>query len=303
MNHERRGGLVIPILLVAAGILLLLNTLGIVDWSLWRMLAYLWPILLIAVGLDAIIGRRSTLGSVVVALVTLALIFGSILYLNTGSSGAGPTSYKISQGLEGAASARIEIRAETGSLHLNPLPEGDLLMAGEVQLRQDRRLEQDFQRDGEAAVYRLGSSGAGALAPQIGPGQQDTWDLQLNPEVPTDLSVVSGAGDSTLNLERMALSSLDLKVGVGSATATLPERGQYKAAVKGGIGALRLRVPQGVAARIQATSGLGGVQVDGDFERQGNVYVSPGFETASNRADITINTGIGKVTVETYRGE
>jgi len=44
------GGFALPILVIAAGVLLLLNTLDVVGWSVWRWVARLWPILLIAGG-------------------------------------------------------------------------------------------------------------------------------------------------------------------------------------------------------------------------------------------------------------
>ena len=285
MNHERRHGLVFPILLIAAGFLLLLNTL-------------------IALGLDAIIGRRSAIGSLAVAVITLALIFGSVVYLNAGmSTSRDGTTHTISQPLDGATRARVELKAGAGALHLNPLPEGDQLVAGIVVLRSDRELEQSFNLNGDLADYRLAAPGGTVLVPMLSGANAESWDLQLNQVVPTDLTVATGAGESTLRLDRMNLTDLGVTVGVGTATVDLPERGRYDAEIKGGIGPLRLRIPDGMAARIQANSGIGDVHVSGDFEQQGDIYVSPDYETASNRVDITISTGIGQVTVETLQGE
>ena len=44
------GGFALPVLVIAAGVLLLLNTLDVVGWSVWRWVARLWPVLLIAGG-------------------------------------------------------------------------------------------------------------------------------------------------------------------------------------------------------------------------------------------------------------
>ena len=256
MNHERRRGLVFPILLIAAGLLLLLNTLGILDWSLWSLLANLWPIILIAIGLDAIIGRRSAAGSLVVAVITLALIFGSVMYLNAGMiTSPDGTTHTISQPLDGATRARVELKAGAGAMQLNPLPESNQLIAGIVRLRSDRELEQSFNLDGDTADYRLVSPGSTVLVPGLPGANAETWDLQLNQVVPTDLTVATGAGESTLHLERMNLTDLGVNVGVGVTTVNLPERGRYAADIKGGIGPMHLRIPKGMAARIQANSG------------------------------------------------
>ena len=59
----RRGGLVGAAILVTLGVVLLLNNLGYLGWGVWETLGHLWPLLLIAIGLDLMIGRRSILGS------------------------------------------------------------------------------------------------------------------------------------------------------------------------------------------------------------------------------------------------
>ena len=50
MENRRLAGLLIPLVLVAAGVVLLLNTLGIVAWRAWDTIARLWPVLIIGFG-------------------------------------------------------------------------------------------------------------------------------------------------------------------------------------------------------------------------------------------------------------
>ena len=76
----RRGGLVGPAILVALGVVLLLNNLGYLGWGVWETLVRLWPLLLIAIGLDLMIGRRTILGSALVALLVLAALGMAILW-------------------------------------------------------------------------------------------------------------------------------------------------------------------------------------------------------------------------------
>jgi len=59
MEQRRwRGSLVGPIILIGLGIVFLLNNLGLLSWSVWEVILRLWPILLIAIGLDILLGRR-----------------------------------------------------------------------------------------------------------------------------------------------------------------------------------------------------------------------------------------------------
>ena len=41
---------ILPVVFIVTGILLLLNTLDLVDWAVWPQLARLWPILVIGFG-------------------------------------------------------------------------------------------------------------------------------------------------------------------------------------------------------------------------------------------------------------
>jgi len=42
--------LVVPLALIAVGILLLLNTLGVLDWSIWKQIWRFWPVAVVLVG-------------------------------------------------------------------------------------------------------------------------------------------------------------------------------------------------------------------------------------------------------------
>src|SRR6188472_3261560 len=46
-----------PVILIAAGIVLLLNNLDILPWAIWGDLWRLWPLALIVIGLDLILGK------------------------------------------------------------------------------------------------------------------------------------------------------------------------------------------------------------------------------------------------------
>jgi hypothetical protein len=63
-----------PLVFIGAGVILLLSTLGYVPWQSWNVLWRLWPLLLVALGVDLLIGRRSVLGAIVSGLVLLLLI-------------------------------------------------------------------------------------------------------------------------------------------------------------------------------------------------------------------------------------
>ncbi|RIK28496.1 MAG: cell wall-active antibiotics response protein, partial [Chloroflexi bacterium] len=64
-TRKNRSSLFGPILLIGLGILLLLSNLGVLTVNVWQMLFRFWPVILIAVGLDILFGRRSGIGAII----------------------------------------------------------------------------------------------------------------------------------------------------------------------------------------------------------------------------------------------
>ncbi len=54
MRIRRVSGLLLPVIIVGAGIVLLLNTTGVLSWSAWSELGRLWPIAVILFGLSIV---------------------------------------------------------------------------------------------------------------------------------------------------------------------------------------------------------------------------------------------------------
>ncbi|MBN1617781.1 hypothetical protein JW887_00360 [Candidatus Dojkabacteria bacterium] len=59
-------------LFIFIGAIFLLNTLGLLSWSVWSVLWRLWPILLILIGMQVILGR-SWIGRLLVGLISLSI--------------------------------------------------------------------------------------------------------------------------------------------------------------------------------------------------------------------------------------
>ena len=94
---------------------------------------------------------------------------------------------------------------------------------------------------------------------------------------------------------------LDIDTGASSTEVTLPANaGNTLVDIDSGAASVKVSIPTGVAARIRVKSGIASVNVDSNrFPRQdGGLYQSADYPTAANRADITIDTGVGSVDVK-----
>jgi hypothetical protein len=125
------------------------------------------------------------------------------------------------------------------------------------------------------------------------------WRFGLSRDIPLSLTLETGASDNRLDLSELLVTDLRISTGASSTTVTLPAHaGHTSVKLESGAASVKIRVPDGVAARIRVGGALSDTSVDRKrFPRSGGVYQSPDYETADNRADISIEMGVGSVSV------
>lgn len=297
-SRRRHGGVVGPVILIGAGIVILLANMGRLNWDVWGTLFRLWPVLLIAIGLDILIGRRSAVASALIALLLLGVLGWVILAGGLSPvTGTALPSETVSQPLEGAARGEISILSGVGELRISPADEGANLIEGRVMLAQGEQAIVNHSQSNDTMSFSLRSQGTPSV---WWPGIRDhgkIWDLKINRDLPLTLNLNGGVGDVTVDLLRTKLTNLTVKGGIGNGTFTLPRQGQVSASINAGIGNLTVIIPAGMAAHVHVNSGLGQVAVTGSFQRRDNDYTSPGYDSAADRVDLQVDGGIGNVTV------
>ena len=263
----RRSSLFWGIVIVLAGVLLLLQQLGLLVFNFW---AVFWPLILILLGIWFLVG---------------------------------PTIFKrdyheeaVSVPLEGATEADIRLRHGAGSLRVGALANGGELLSGTcvggVELKVHQHGERVKVRMHTAPDVWFGFPGA------MG-GRGLAWDLKFSRSVMLALDLESGASESTLDLTDLKVSELQVQTGASSTDITLPANAGYtRVTVKSGAAAVNLRLPEGVAGRIYIQSGLAGISVDTNrFPQVSGVYETPGFASAANKAEIRVETGVGSIDI------
>lgn|SRR5574341_2462688 len=259
----RRPRIFWPALLVIAGVLLLLNNLGILAINFW---ALIWPVALILLGVSFLIGTF-------------------------GRSGAGE-SRALAIPLEGAEQARVRVQYGAGRLNIHSGAMSGELLSGNFEGGVDHRA----RRDGALLDARLSAQ---SPFPWDWPGGRREWDFGLNGGIPLALEVEMGAAEANLNLADLRVTDFKLETGASSTHVTLPAKaGHTTAKIEAGAASVAIGVPPAVAARIRSESGLASVKVDADrFPHVGNAWQSPDYESAPNRVEISIEVGMGEVTI------
>jgi hypothetical protein len=266
----RRGSFFWGAILVLVGVVFLLDNLGFLDslgLSLWNLL---WPILLILIGLwflgGTLFGRRE------------------------------PSSEALAIPLEGASRARIRIGHGAGRLAVSAGAGSGNLLKGTF----FGGVDYGTDRDGDTLNVHLRVPAENFTFPFAwGPRFGYEWSVRLSPDLPLALDLNTGANDARIDLLDLRVTDLHLQTGASSSDLTMPANAGYtRAEIESGAASINVMIPASAAARIRAKGGLSDIHVDqGRFHRQGDFFQSPDYETASNKIELFIETGVGSVKV------
>ena len=296
-DHHPRPGITGPIILISFGVIFLLNNLGFIELNLWDVILRFWPILLIAIGLDILIGRRSAWGAVIAVVVVLAILAGGIVFFDNQSKWT-YAAEKFEIPLGNVEEATISLDPALGYLLVDALPKGsNVLLRGEVQPFSGEEIGKTVDITGTRATIDLRTEGV-IVAPFFGGwSDQPSWDLALHPEVATDLIVDFGVGKAELDLQDLQIGEIHVEQGLGQMILLLPSTDNMDINLDGGIGEIQVVIPEDVGVRFRAGVGIGNVLVPSDYTRDGDFYLSPGYAAAENQIEMVIDLGIGSVHV------
>lgn len=301
MPYDRRPGLFWPLILIGLGALLLLQNLGYLPAGLWPALVQLWPVVFILLGLDMLIGRRSSAGVATVIVLGGLVVTGALTWSAIRASqlpAAAPQT--LAQGPQGATTLEVEIAFDAGELNLSALGPSANVLEGEVRNGPGESADLTYRVNGASAGRLVvDQRGEALLLPFLAArGATAQWHLRLTPGLPLALEVTSGAGRTTLDLTGLDLTELTLSAGVGETIVTFPGAGALTAVLNTGVGNTTLMLPPDLPARLTVRSGLTNLSVPARFSRSDNVYTTPGFAPDGDYLDLELNAGLGNVTVK-----
>jgi hypothetical protein len=198
--------------------------------------------------------------------------------------------------LKNAQSARAQLKMGAGEL--NVTGGADKLMEADFSYNvAEWKPKVDYNvsdKKGELVV-KQGSSEDASLSGKA----RNEWDISLNDEVPTDLVVKMGAGESDLDLDSLTLTGLDLQMGAGKTTVDLT--GDYAqdfdASIEGGVGEATVLLPSEVGVKAKAEGGLGKINAEG-LKKVGDSYVNDAYGESDTNISVDVKGGVGEINLK-----
>jgi hypothetical protein len=254
------------IVLVGVGAVWLLSNFDIITADHLSMLAVLWPILLVGIGVDLLIGRRSPAIGGLVGVVTVGLIIIFML-LGPGLGWAGDTDLKTQTfstpvGQATSATVALDLSSYSATVHAlqssaspeRPLVTAKVTYQGSV----------DFKSTGDVEkAVTLGSTGGWRWWHWFDRSDATPWDIGLDPGLPLSLKVTTSSGSGLLDLSELRLADLQVAVSSGSTQVTLPPQAAqaYETELHVSSGDLEVQAPDGARVDMSASLSSGDLRV------------------------------------------
>ena len=313
---RRRCGFAFGGFVLVFGSLLLTGAIGQLPDGFWFALLPMWPVLLIAPGLNLVLSRVNVVLGSAAALVVLGAAVSSAWMM--APTGWDTTTYLHRESVRAVVVDQTRIRLElpVGGLNLFGGSDRSLAVDGEYSLRSpDERVGVTSQVVAGRLEIDIESPVAHRKVLVVGPNLIDDlwedWELGVSPGTETRVEFEGGVGRLDLDLTDLQVSDLDVTVGVAEVDLTLPAAaGRSEARLEVGVGDIDIVIPDGLAVRIRIHGGIGSVDVDesrfslysdhGDgfwIFGQNREYRTADWSMAVNRVDLRIDIGIGEIRI------
>lgn len=290
----RPRGLLFPAVLIGIGVLFLLGNLGYIPPLSLRALFQLWPVILIVIGIEAILGRRQPWLALVLE---IAVIAGAIAVAAAQPAGlfapaaqAGPSEAIVQR--ENATALALRVSGGAGDYRIS----GGATALVEARTEHGPIRARTTRRDGTAEVRVEPGDFRDELF-RFGAPQGVT--VKAASDIPTSVRLDSGAGDFTLDLRDMHVTEVRIGTGASQTHLVLPTpRGEVPVRIDAGAATVEIEVPAGVEARV--TTRGGAISVSSTNPRlaiSGGSGETAGYATARDRVTVTFDGGAASVTI------
>ncbi len=292
------------ILFITVGVLLLLNNVGELDWWVWTDILSLWPLILIAIGLEKIFTKSKVEFLAYLPILGLAAVVFWVAF--EGYSGGDSFisrkggAYRYTVAMESDINY-IQAKMDFGDVDVTLNNTGTRLFRA----RSDGwRMEPEVTFDRNGDIGKLEVTATRRRLPnwiRIDKwGERGDWNLYLTDRIPISLECTGDESDMTLDCRDIMLENLfvdsdagDIRIQIGSLEDSV------KVKLEGDRADYRLSVPAGCGLKIIGA----GDELTGYFDREGLTetdgnFQSIGYETLSPKIELDLSGGLTQFALE-----
>lgn len=263
MDKHRHGrSFFWPTLLIGVGLVWLLVNLGVIAPFNVGTLLKLWPLLLIVLGLDILLGHRyAWVGSLLGLFAVAGVVAFLIMAPRTGVMGNNSLQTEtFSEPVGDAMSANYNFETASEPVDIYAISDTNKLI--DAQLTHYGTIGFVVSGSTSKSVHLFENNDSSSWLNWNWSLNDQKWNIGLNASVPASIILDGGSGSINADLSDLKLDSLTANLGSGASNFTLPKtRAEMMVAIDSGSGSVNLSLPDSTPVTLRLQSGSGSVNV------------------------------------------
>ena len=291
-------GITASVLIAGVGGLLLAGNLGYGSISAWDLLSKGWPLILVGIGIDIIIGRHTVARSIIGIFMALILIGGMFWVADLAIPGS-IHSMDFNQPLRNETSLQLNLDRTAGRIVLDAGKSSSDLIDAELNLLKNENLEPAVSHKADTAIIDL-NTGRNDFPGIARPAQNASWKIKVNPDPTLSIRSSLTMGETQLDLRGLKVKDVTCETATGKSEIYTAESTDAVYHISGATGSIVIRVPKGAAVTVSVNNTIGAISVPDGYDRNNNSYDSPAYKDGEPAIQISIDLPVGAVRIVEY---
>ena len=286
-----------PFLLIILGAVFLLNNLGILPWDIWNNLWKFWPVLLILIGVEFIIGQAISLKTIIILLLIIFIVPLVFAFNPITKNPLATDQLKVSEDLGNLTKAKLIIDMPATNLEIRSGDQAEKLVEGSISYSKASSTPQVNKEEtfGQAILTLAQTSSPGI--PFLSSLKNNTT-LFLNKQIPLELQIKTGAARGKIDLSEVRIDVLELDCKAGDVNLIFGRSYSSRVKIKSSAANIQIQIPKEIQARIKIDSKVKNLSIDERFKEKNGEYTTSDFDKTFTKLDIFIESLAGSITIK-----
>ncbi|MDP4092962.1 MAG: DUF5668 domain-containing protein [Bacillota bacterium] len=281
------------IFILSIGVLWLLMSFGVIDWSIFDSIFTLWPLVFVVIGLSILFRNNSIVRAVLwVLFLAVLIIYGSVADYNY--HGSNKTVSVTMQKLTETKYGELQLSLGGADISVDSGANQTDLVDATVSER-DIRHSINYSNGRENATVKFSRHSYSIF----GGHARNDCNVHLNSDILWDLNVDTGAVSGNLDLSALEVKNVDMDIGAAKMSMILGNKyNNTNVDIDAGASSINVTVPSDSGVRVNMDGALNSTNLKNlGWSRNGKYYTSPNYDSAANKINIEVDMGVGSFNI------
>jgi hypothetical protein len=291
------------VILISLGIVFLLNNLGYVPWGVWFRILSLWPVILVAIGIELIFRKtRLSFLTILSPLLFMAAILGPTYFqrVELHRIYRAPDTYQWSENLDTSVAkvtAIIQLRA--GNLEISSDPY-KMISANLEYVERKPITTYEYSGFDSSATVEIRDREKGWKEWSWRSWGSKDWEIRFTRRIPMNLRIYAKASDGELDLSDLRVESLNLDIKAVNFDIKLGELvDRLDGKIDSDASRLSITIPEDAGLKIENYAKLTSASFSElSVLEYDNIYQTSNFDQASRKITLSLEGSVTRLVVK-----